>query len=347
MSDQAQGLRVLADQLRGDNAMPIGEPHSLLSSAHAGLSRGSVHIPRHDSNNPALPEHPGAVVRFQTRRDDVVPARHARILAVTSGKGGVGKSNFSANLSVALGQMGRRVIMMDADMGLANAHLLLGSSPQFTLEHVMRGEKTVAEVLHPVAENVQLIAGGSGITELADLKEDTREACLTGLRDLDTSCDLIVIDTGAGVANNVLGFLCAVAEIIVVTTPEPTAITNAYATIKVVSRQNPEARLMLVVNMVHSSGEGDAVAERLKTIARQFLKIELEYLGFIPTDPAVQKAVRIRTPFVSSAPGCRATTELKRVVASLGYTGRETVPQTGVEGFLTGLQRFFGRRGGK
>ena len=248
---------------------------------------------------------------------------------------------FPTNLSITLGQLGQRVIMMDADMGLANVHLLLGVSPPYSLEHVMHGTKTLAEVLHPAAANVQLIAGGSGITELANLTNNTREAFLVGLRELDDACDLIVIDTGAGLANNVLAFLCAVNEVVILTTPEPTALTDAYATIKVVSQENPGVRLMLVVNMVHSSGEGSAAAERLRSIARQFLNVDLEYLGCIPNDPAVLKAVRTRQPFVSGTPNCAASGALNRIIGHLGYRRGQADNGSGVEGFLSRLQRFF------
>jgi flagellar biosynthesis protein FlhG len=128
---------------------------------------------------------------------------------------------------------------------------------------------------------------------------------------------------------------------VVLTTPEPTAITDAYATIKVVSQENPGVRLMLVVNMVHSSGEGAAVADRLKTIARQFLNLDLEYLGCIPTDPAVPRAVRQRRPFVLSAPGCSAAAAINQIIGRLGYRCSKTVPQIGVDGFLKRIQRFF------
>ena len=341
MSDQAQGLRVLADQLRGDHTGLDGPPYTPAESVLSSLSRTESHLPSHAPAELLLSDVAVADSRLHAAVPRAVPLRHARILAVTSGKGGVGKSNFSTNLSITLGQLGQRVIMMDADMGLANVHLLLGISPPYSLEHVMHGTKTLAEVMHPAAANVQLIAGGSGITELANLTNNTREAFLSGLRELDDACDLIVIDTGAGLANNVLAFLCAVNEVVVLTTPEPTALTDAYATIKVVSQENPGVRLMLVVNMVHSSTEGSAVAERLKSISRQFLNIDLEYLGCIPSDPAVPKAVRTRRPFVSSAPGCAAAGAINRIIGRLGYRRGHVNSDGGVEGFLSRIQRFF------
>lgn len=337
MSDQAQGLRDLAGQMRAEHSDP-----DCRQADRSGLTGFAAVRPGSEPSPPFLSGVAAADARLHRSR--VRPAPHARILAVTSGKGGVGKSNFSANLSITLGQRGKRVVMLDADMGLANAHILLGVSPRYSLEHVMHGTKTLSEVLHTAAENVQLIAGGSGIADLANLADPARNMFLSGLRDLDTACDLIVIDTGAGVASNVLAFLCAVNEVIVVTTPEPTAIANAYATIKVVSKQNPGARLMLVVNMVHSSGEGAAVAERLSTITRQFLDLEVEYAGCIPIDPAVPRAVRLRTPFASSAPGCAAAAGINQIIRRLGFVQKDAAPQNGMEGFVCRMQRFFGIR---
>ncbi len=332
MSDQAQGLRNLADQMRGEHWDPDYRPDD-----------GSPLLRTEPSTLPVSAGSAAIDARLHRPRIRSIPRRpRARVIAVTSGKGGVGKSNVSTNLSITLGQRGQRVILLDADMGLANAHILFGVSPPYSLQHVMHGTKKLPEVLYRAAENVRLIPGGSGIAELANIAEPMRISFLTGLRELDTECDLIVIDTGAGVASNVLAFLCAVNEVIVVTTPEPTAIANAYATIKAVSRENQGARLMLVVNMVHSSGEGAAVATRLAAITRQFLDLEVEYIGCIPTDPAVPKAVRLRTPFVSGNPGCAAATGINQIIRKLGYGQKPSSPHIGMDGFVNRMQRFFG-----
>ena len=338
MADQAQSLRVLADQLRSEH---FGSDER--SYDGAVVVRVANPPIRFEPTAPRFISGSAAVdLRLYRSQGRIAPGPRVRILAVTSGKGGVGKTNFSANLSITLGQRGKRVVMLDADMGLANAHIMMGANPRYNLEHVMHGSKSLSEVLHRAAHNVQLIAGGSGIAELANLSESTRCAFLKGLRELDTACDLIVIDTGAGVPNNVLSFLCAVNEIIVVTTPEPTAVANAYATIKMVSRENRGARLMLVVNMVHSSSEGEAVARRLSAITSKFLDLEVEYIGCIPFDPAVPRAVRSRTPFVSSTPNCAAATGINHIIRRLGYTTTvDTHRQSGMEGFVNHMQRFF------
>jgi flagellar biosynthesis protein FlhG len=271
------------------------------------------------------------------------PRRRARVVAVTSGKGGVGKTNFSTNLSLTLAQSGQRVIVLDADLGLANLHVVLGITPRYHLEHVMRGERTLREVLYPGPCDIQIIGGGSGITELANLDQRTRDVFVNGLQELDSLADVILIDTGAGLSHNVLAFLCAVDEIIVVTTPEPTAITDAYATIKVVSRENPSARIMLVINMAHSEAEARNVADKLTMIAHQFLRIDIDCLGYIPQDPAVTRAVRAQKPFSLSEPGSPAARSVAQIAAQLGYR-QAAASNSGVGGLLNRMQRFFGYR---
>lgn len=351
MSDQAQGLRALADQARRE-----AQPHTYPSASRPA--------PALQESSPAT----GTLARasyvsgialadtrlygrnsllFSSPADRLTPQRtqgNARVIAVTSGKGGVGKTNFSTNLSLCMAATGQRVIVLDADLGLANLHVVLGVSPPYNLEHVLRGERTVSDILHPGPGNIRIVAGGSGITELANLEEDDRRAFIAGLSELDTLADVIVIDTGAGLARNVLAFLCAVDEILVVTTPEPTAITDAYATIKVMSQENPNARMLLVVNMAHSEAEANAVAHRLQSIAKRFLAANLDYLGFIPQDAAVSRAVRAQQPFLLAQPTCQAAGAIRRIAADLGYRKPDPERPSGVNALLSRMQRFFGVR---
>lgn len=254
MSDQAQGLRALADQTRRDHIGPSLSPNRVPEDAAVGgnATGGSATLSPAVSRDVAVADarlHSEASSSAYRAATVAAPPARARVIAVTSGKGGVGKTNFSSNLSLVMARSGLRVIAVDADLGLANLHVVLGVMPRYHLEHVIRGERTLQETLHTAPGGLQIIAGGSGITELANLDVPRRDAFITGLSELDTLADVILLDTGAGLSHNVLAFLCAVEEVIIVTTPEPTAITDAYATIKVVSQQNPAARLMLVVNM--------------------------------------------------------------------------------------------------
>jgi flagellar biosynthesis protein FlhG len=271
----------------------------------------------------------------------VTSRKTARTIAVTSGKGGVGKSNFTASLALMLAQSGESVILLDADLGLANLHVLFGLSPRFRMEHVMRGEKSLAEVLYPAADGVRLIAGGSGITELANLGEAQRKQFIEGLSELDSLADVILIDTGAGLSHNVLAFVLAAEEVIVITTPEPTAIADAYATIKVVTRENSEARIRLVVNMAASDEEARATAERLRLVAKKFLQVDLEVLGAIPFDASVPRAVRAQSPVVLENPGAPIAKAVQQIVSLLGY---RTARPAGISGFLNRVTSYFGNR---
>lgn len=353
MSDQAQGLRTLADQARRDSRVstlpsapaitPVFEEQSVRTAPTLAEQLTADHLPAHavaaqrlfDLSTPAVVASPYA---SQTA------VRQARVIAVTSGKGGVGKTNFSTNLAILMAQSGQRVVVLDADLGLANLHVVLGVSPRYHLEHVMEGEISVREALHDAPGGIQIIGGGSGIAELANLEAARCEAFIASLSELDALADVIVIDTGAGLARNTLAFLNAVEEIVVVTTPEPTAITDAYATIKISSIENPNARLMLVVNMAQSETEGEAVANRLGLIARQFLSVELEHLGTIVLDPSVGKAVRIQQPFVLSQPTTEATQSVRRIASRLGYHRSTHTTQGGVSGLMQRMRGFFSRR---
>ena len=243
----------------------------------------------------------------------------ARIIAVTSGKGGVGKTNFSTNLALLLARAGQRVIVLDADLGLANIHVILGVSPKFHLEHVMRGEKTLRDIIYTGPEGVQIISGCSGITDLANLDAVECQRFITGLSALDDLADVILIDTGAGLSQSVLAFVLAAEEVIVITTPEPTAIADAYATIKVIYRDNPSANVRLVVNMAIDEQDARNAGERLKTVSRQFLKVEIEYLGYLPNDAALIQAVRAQKPLAISHPHSPVIRALTLIADRLGY----------------------------
>jgi len=241
-----------------------------------------------------------------------------RSLAITSGKGGVGKTNLTANLGVLLASFGKRVIVLDVDLGLANMDILLDLHPDWTLQHVIQGQKTVSEILVSGPSGLRVVPGASGILTLANLEEPQREALLQELRSLETASDLLLLDTGAGIADNVLSFVLTADEVILVTTPDPTAMTDAYAMTKVIFQHRPEALLRLVVNMA-SAHEGTAVHQRLSQVARQFLGVSLDYLGAIPGDPAVAASIRFRRPFVLTAPDSPAAKSLKEIARKLGF----------------------------
>lgn len=238
----------------------------------------------------------------------VAPAskRPARVLAVTSGKGGVGKSNVAVNLSARLATMGRRVVMLDADLGLANADVLCNVSAKTNLAHVVAGRRALDDAMVEAPGGFTLIPGASGLAAMAALSEFERARVVAMLRQIESGPDLLVVDTGAGIGPNVMSFLLAADELLVVTTPEPTSITDAYALIKAVSRQREQLPVRLLVNMARDKAEARRVYERMAAVCRRFLGLALSDAGHVLLDPAVSQAVRRRAPFVIDAPDCPA-----------------------------------------
>ena len=267
----------------------------------------------------------------------------ARTIAITSGKGGVGKTNLCANLAIRMGSGGSRVVVLDADLGLANAHMLLGITPRHQLDHVLRGERTIDEVLCPAHRNVELVAGASDITAAADLDPEQTVALVAELASLDRRADIVLVDTGAGLSSSVRAFILAVEEVVVVTTPEPTAIADAYATMKVVARENPGAAIRLVVNMARDASDAEAAAKRLRLVCRRFLGIEIDCLGWVPQDPAVPRAVRAQRPILLEQPSCPAAAAIAGIAQSLGCHGDGRRGATGFVSRVLGLLSRSGR----
>jgi flagellar biosynthesis protein FlhG len=226
----------------------------------------------------------------------------ARVITVTSGKGGVGKTNFAVNLGITLSKLGQKVLLVDADLGLANVDVMLGMIPKFNLGHVLLGEKKIADIIINGPEGMKIIPGGSGLYKLANLGEKKLTQCLAHLNELEKTTDIILIDTSAGLSKGVLKFVLAAGEVIIITTPEPTAITDAYGIIKVIAGNKRELPIRVVVNMVKNEKEAGEVMERLAAVTQRFLGIDLVRLGFIPLDTVVPKAVKQQQPFILSHP---------------------------------------------
>lgn len=261
-----------------------------------------------------------------------------RIITVTSGKGGVGKTNLAANLAIAFAQAGRQTLIMDADLGLANVNVVLGliPPPRYNLSHVVEGKKKIEEIIADGPGGIRLIAGATGVTEVANLSQDEREGFISALSSLGDSTDCIIFDTGAGLSPNVLSFVLAADDILLVTTPEPTAIADAYGMIKAVCRHNIEANIKLVVNRVSSVVEGKRVADRVVNIAGQFLNIRVEVLGYILEDQLVIKSVRQQKPFFIAYPRSKATYGVSHIMAKL-IQAPEPSNGNGLQGFFKRL----------
>lgn len=255
--------------------------------------------------------------RLRDLMDPGSSGKATRVIAVTSGKGGVGKTTLGLNLAIALAARGPRVGVVDMDIGLANADVLLGLRPDRNLRHVLRGQTAVREALVRAPGGIFLLPGSTGMPLVSDLDEDERRFLIRSFRDLEGIADILVIDTGAGITRNVIHFASSADEILVVTTPEPTAITDGYALIKTVSREKGFGRIRLLVNQAAGPPEGTRVCERIRMVSRRFLDLEVEELGHVPDDPGVRQAVRRRSPFVLEYPDAPASAAVRSLADRL------------------------------
>ena len=215
-----------------------------------------------------------------------------QVIAVTSGKGGVGKTNVVANLGYALSRLHKRVLILDADMGLANIDVLLGLTPKYNLKHVLSGERSVSEVVIPGPGGMRILPASSGVQELADLNKEQKLCLLSELNYLHDETDVLLIDTSAGISSNVMYFNLAAQEILIVVSPEPTSITDAYAMMKVLFLKYSESHFKLLVNSAKSAQEAKDVFHNLSLVAQKFLNLSIDYWGYIPRDEHVVEAVR-------------------------------------------------------
>jgi flagellar biosynthesis protein FlhG len=241
-----------------------------------------------------------------------------RIIAISSGKGGVGKTNLSINIALAYANLGKKVIVLDADLGLANVNVILGIIPKFNLYHLIRKQKSIREIILDTGYGIQIVAGASGFSKIANLSDEEREVFIEELSELSTA-DVIIVDTSAGVSNNVLDFIAAADDAIIVTTPEPTAITDAYGIVKIIATEIDYLNIgmKLVVNRVKSVTQGKKVAERVISIAGQFLNLKLDYLGYVYDDVTVGNAVLKQKPFILEDPKCKASICVRHIVSRL------------------------------
>ncbi|MDR2192883.1 MAG: MinD/ParA family protein [Treponema sp.] len=264
-----------------------------------------------------------------------------RIITVSSGKGGVGKTHVAVNMAIAYARLGKKVVVMDADLGLANVNVMLGLIPKYNLFHVMRQQKTMKEVQEETEYGISIVAGASGLFKIANLTEDQREHFIKELITL-SNVDIIIIDTSAGVSKNVLDFILAANDAIIITTPEPTAITDAYGITKIIATETSdksEIGLKLVINRVKNAEEAKKVADRMINIAGQFLNLKLDYLGFIYDDPVVSQAVLKTKPFMVIDPKSKASLCVQHLVERMEKT--EAQHESG--GFALMMKRLFSR----
>lgn len=245
----------------------------------------------------------------------------ARVITVTSGKGGVGKTSMSVNLAIQLQRLGKRVVVLDADFGLANIEIMLGIRPEYNLADLMFRGKEIQDIITYGPEEIGFISGGSGINEMANLTRDQVFQLIQKMYELDQYADVIIVDTGAGIGDSVLEFVAASQEVLLVATPEPTSITDAYALLKLLNRNSSYKKgktvVKMIANQVRNHQDADELFDKLGMVVNKFLNIDIEYLGSIPYDPNMQKAVMRQKPLSVAAPHAAAARSVERIARTL------------------------------
>ncbi len=237
-----------------------------------------------------------------------------RTLAITSGKGGVGKTNVVVNLAIELSRLGHKVLVIDADLGLANVDVVLGLAPKYNLNDVIHGEKRIEEVVVEGPQGIRILPAASGVTEMTTLSSEEKMMMLQELDGFQTDADTVLIDTAAGISDTVLYFNLAAQDRLVIATEEPTSLTDAYALIKVLHTQHQERRFKLLVNNVADAAEAKKVYAKLSAAADHFLGgLAVEYMGFVPSDKAMNRAVMQQKPLVEAFPSSPAALAIKEL----------------------------------
>lgn len=239
-----------------------------------------------------------------------------RIITVTSGKGGVGKSNFVVNVAIALQKMGKKVLIFDADMGMGNDDVLMGFLPKFNVYDIIFDNKSIEEVVIEGTLGVKLLPGGTGISKFEEVTEAQRDAFINKLSELN-DIDYIIIDTGAGVNRSVLGFIACSEELILITTPEPTSLTDAYSLLKTVNHFKLKNSAKILVNKTMDVEEGKATYNKFSNVVKKFLNIELQYLGHMSEDKKLIKAVRSQEPFLTSYPNSNVAKDVEYIAKKI------------------------------
>lgn len=257
------------------------------------------------------------------------PRHISRVITVTSGKGGVGKSSIAVNLAIAFSRLGKRVIILDADFGLANIEVMLGIRPKYNLADLMFRGKNLSDIITEGPENIGFISGGSGIQELTNMTKDQIIYLIGKLVELDDMSDIIIIDTGAGITDSVLEFLAASSEVILVATPEPTSITDAYALLKTLNRKSDfsidDTVIKMIANRLTPDDDGKELYDKLSIVVKRFLKLKLEYIGSIPMDNTVSKAVMQQKPAICAYPNSKFSKQITNFAEQLSDTNQEVI----------------------
>lgn len=245
------------------------------------------------------------------------PNSRPRYICVTSGKGGVGKTNFSINAGIALSRLGLRTVVIDADFGLANVDVVVGTVTKFTFMNLMDENLPVEKILGEAPEGLKIISGGSGLMNVLEMSEEKMQRIIHRFNELNSLFDVVIIDTGAGLNTNILSFVNASDETIVITTPEPTSLTDAYAMIKAISKESNQTKVSVVVNRAESHEEATFNFEKLSNASNKFLKFTIHFLGVVFDDHRIKKSVQAQTPFLVMYPKSNASRCIELIAKKL------------------------------
>ena len=276
------------------------------------------------------------------KASQVASPNNARVITVTSGKGGVGKSNVAINLAVQFRTAGKRVLIFDADFGLANIEVMFGAIPKHSLADLIYQGASIRDVITWGPMGIGFISGGSGLAGMGNLSRDHLDYLIRNLSELDTMADVIIIDTAAGISEAVLEFLVASREIILVTTPEPTSITDSYSLLKALNLHakfnKDETKVKVITNKVETTEEGKQLYSKLSAVVNRYLKLNMEFLGVIPYDNSLVKAVMQQSPVLISNPQAKAAKAFQDVANTLmDIPHTETIYRRGMSGFFANI----------
>ena len=257
-----------------------------------------------------------------------------QVIAVTGGKGGTGKTSVAVNLATALAQNGRKVMLLDGDLGLANVDVLLGLTPRFTLEHVLNGERRLEEVILETQSGVRVVPSASGVARMAALTTTEQAGIVQAFGSLPGTLDVLIVDTAAGISESVLQFCQASQQILVVLRDEPTSLTDTYALIKVLSRNHGVRQFRVLANMTRNAGQGENVFRRLQRVTDRYLEVVLDFVGEIPEDNSMQKSIQAQRAVLEAYPSCPASRAFKRLASTASRWPLPSGPSGRLEFFL-------------
>lgn len=267
------------------------------------------------------------------------PPRPVKVIAVASGKGGVGKTNVTVNLGVALASQGKQVVLMDADLGLANIDIMLGLHPQFNLLHVLDGSKTINEILVDGPAGMQIIPAASGVQKMAELSPAEHAGMIQAFSELEQHIDVLLIDSAAGIADSVVSFCRAAQEVIVVVCDEPASITDAYALIKLMSREHHVQRFHIIANMTRSVQEGRELFDKIAMVCDRFLDVTLDFMGIVPFDEDLRRAIKHQRSVVDFIPRSKSAVAFNHLAKKIEFWPVSKQPTGNMEFFIERLIR--------